>query len=208
MKTSFKLFTFLGSPVEVSAWFFLLLVFFSIPQFIAIFISVLIHEMAHVYTTDRLGWSSWGINIDLLFGTAQVQKNIPPKDNILIVLAGPVSNLILSVVCSIISFLGIFLGISFFEAFFDYMIIINLLMFFFNIFPIYPLDGGRVVRDVTEVISNSKSFAIKISAISSLVLSAILLIVSLKFGLLVMSFFSLLFIYVAVSDLKMLRKSV
>ena len=67
MKTTFKLFNFLGAPVEISLWFFLLFLMTSVSTTIAIFLSVLIHEMAHAYIAHRRGWKVFGIKLDFLF---------------------------------------------------------------------------------------------------------------------------------------------
>ena len=98
MKQSFKLFNFVGSPVELSYWFFLLFLFLPIPTVIAVFISILIHELSHAYVADRLGWMVSGIHIDLFSGSAAIDTNIHEKDSIPVVAAGPLSNLILAAI--------------------------------------------------------------------------------------------------------------
>lgn len=208
MKTSFKIFTFLGSPVEVSLWFLILALIFPLTTFISIFIAVLIHEMAHVLITDYLGYRSWGIKIDLLFGTAQIQKDIPERDSIPILVAGPLSNLFLSAVSAIVAFgLYLFDFSGFVTQLFESAVVINFLMFLFNIIPIYPLDGGRILRDILTLKMTSKEMALKISAWSSLLISIILVILSAKFGLFIMSIFAIIFIYLALCDLKVIRVS-
>ena len=99
MKTSFKLFDFVGAPVELSLWFFILFLWMPVSWVIAIFVSVLIHEMAHAYVADRRGWRVFGIKVDLFTGSAAVDTNIPEKDAIPVVAAGPLSNLILAILC-------------------------------------------------------------------------------------------------------------
>ena len=99
MKTSFKLFDFVGAPVELSLWFFILFLWMPVSLVIAIFVSVLIHEMAHAYVADRRGWRVFGIKVDLFTGSAAVDTNIPEKDAIPVVAAGPLSNLLLAILC-------------------------------------------------------------------------------------------------------------
>jgi hypothetical protein len=63
-----KLFTFRGVPVTLSLWFFLLLpmVHFQFDVFISAFIAILIHEMAHTFMAQHLGYGAYGISIGLL----------------------------------------------------------------------------------------------------------------------------------------------
>jgi Zn-dependent protease len=70
----------------------------------------------------------------------------PRKDSALISLAGPASNIIFAVLLSI--FLRILLIIlpagSFFTLFY-YLIEFNIILAVFNLIPIYPLDGEKIV---------------------------------------------------------------
>jgi len=119
MKQSFKLFNFVGSPVELSYWFFLLFLILPVPTVIAVFISILIHELSHAYVADRLGWSVSGIKIDLFTGSAAIDTNIHERDSIPVVAAGPLSNLALAIV-------SIFIGLFFPYNFLVTMVVVNI----------------------------------------------------------------------------------
>ena len=69
------------------------------------------------------------------------------RDLIPITAAGPISTLILCI------------GSYFLESlipgtFITYMFNINLFLFVFNILPIYPMDGGQIVRSYANLSSN------------------------------------------------------
>ena len=98
MKQSFKLFNFQGAPVYLSFWFFLLFLLFSIETTVGIFISVLIHEMAHAWMANRKGYNVYGITIDAFSGAAAIDANMHDRDSIPITAAGPISTLMLAVV--------------------------------------------------------------------------------------------------------------
>lgn len=198
MKFQFKLLNFFGQPVEISIWFLALFFILSSKTVIVLFLSVLIHEMSHVYTSEKLGYKTFGIKLDVLFGLAKIQSDITPKDNIKIVVAGPLSNLALFLI-------GLLLyDITPYSEFFSTLSMINLLMFFVNILPIFPLDGGRIVRDVLFLITDSKR-SIRISAMSSLIFSVISLLFSVVNSLLVCALFALLFIYHSLIDLNIIK---
>lgn len=198
MKQSFKLFNFLGIPVELSVWFFLLFLFLPIPTVIAVFISILVHELSHAYVADRLGWMVSGVHIDLFSGSAAIDTNIHERDSIPVVAAGPISNLILAA----ISFL---VAIVFPTTFFATMIVVNILLFLFNILPIYPMDGGRLLRDSLYLKLRDRRKSVKISAIVSLITTCLVFVYALWTFSIILMIFCLLFGYMSLRDLNILK---
>jgi Zn-dependent protease len=60
--------------------------------------------------------------------------------------AGPLSNVGLAILAAIPFRLGLMSGTaSFASSMLEYFILINLVLFFFNIIPIFPLDGEKVL---------------------------------------------------------------
>ena len=86
---------------------------------------------------------------------------------ILIALAGPVTNLIILIVTYI----------WFIESSYSHLIIYaNLLIFIFNLLPIYPLDGGRVLNGILHIIFGrieSRKLCYDISMIVTIILTAV-----------------------------------
>jgi Zn-dependent protease len=207
MKTSFKLFDFAGAPVNISLWFFLLFLFVPFSYVIAIFISVLIHELAHAYVANRRGWQVYEIRVDLFTGSASVDTNITERDSIPVVAAGPLSNLGLAVLSL---FLYAIFGQSnpLFGDFMNYFFIVNVLMFIFNILPIYPMDGGRLLKDFLFLkMRNNRRLAKKIAGGVSLVFATALLVYSISISASIISIFSVLFIYTALVELGFIKSS-
>jgi Zn-dependent protease len=71
----------------------------------------------------------------------------PKKDMVWVALAGPASNLIQALAWAIVYLLLIKLGTSerFFLGMMEAGIKVNVVMFVFNLFPLPPLDGGRIL---------------------------------------------------------------
>ena len=86
---------------------------------------------------------------------------------ILVALAGPITNVI-------IIFLSLKLRINVFEGFM--ILYANLLLVLFNLLPIYPLDGGRVIKNILHIIlglQNSYKYTNQISKITICLLTGI-----------------------------------
>jgi Zn-dependent protease len=73
--------------------------------------------------------------------------NNPKRDMVWVALAGPASNLVMALVWGVVVYLLKGAGID--EPFFIKMaqggILVNAVMFAFNLFPLPPLDGGRIL---------------------------------------------------------------
>jgi Zn-dependent protease len=189
MKTDYELFKVKGIPVSISLWFLLILPLtgFDLSVFISVFIAVLIHELAHALTAKSLGYGAYGITIGLFAGQAQVDSNMHPRDNIRVVAAGPISNLVLAI-------FGLFLG-------FDTFFYINMFLFIFNILPIYPMDGGHLMKDFLMLNMSNRRKAFELSMGISLVTSVFLLIYCMLAGQLIMCVIACVFGYYALKEL-------
>ena len=73
--------------------------------------------------------------------------NNPKRDMVWVALAGPASNLAMALIWGIVFYLLQGAGVN--ESFFNKMaqggILVNAVMFAFNLFPLPPLDGGRIL---------------------------------------------------------------
>lgn len=101
---------------------------------VGIFGSVALHELGHSLVARAKGGYIHEIVLYPFGGAAKI-SNIPkrPIDEMLVALAGPAVSLILAIVFrqfELLQFLGY----------------LNGMLFFFNILPVFPMDGGRVLR--------------------------------------------------------------
>jgi Zn-dependent protease len=198
MKQSFKLFEFQKAPVTLSVWFLLLFAILPVNMVISIFISVLVHELAHAWVANRKGYQVYGINIDILSGSASIDNNIHERDSIPIVAAGPISNAVLAIIGLISIYI---LPVDFIVSF----ITVNIVLFIFNILPIFPMDGGRIVRDLLVLKMKDRRKARDIAASISLLFSILLLIYSIYTLSFILILFSGYFGYLALKDLGLIK---
>lgn len=197
MKQTFKLFNFQGTPVYLSIWFFLLFLLFSIPVTIGIFVSVLIHEIGHAWMANRKGYDVYSISIDMISGAASIDSNMHDRDSISIVAAGPISTLLLA----ILSYVGL---IIFPSSFLESMLSINIFLFVFNILPIYPMDGGQIVRSFANL-SRNRYRARKVASVISLIFSLGLVFYGIWNLALILSIFGAYFAYLSLKDLDIIK---
>lgn len=131
-------------------------------EIIIMMMSILIHEFSHI-TIARL----YGVEINEVemfpFGGIARYKNIrltSPKEEILICIAGPLSNLI------IILFFILLKNFQFNICIVNYIVEVNTLIFILNILPIFPLDGGKILRSILSLYIGYKSATIKLAYIT------------------------------------------
>lgn len=199
MNLQIKLFDYRGTPVYFKFLFLLLFLWVS-PSFVAaIFISMLLHELAHAHMAKRLGYKVNDIQIGLFIGQANMDiDSIKQSHLIRIVAAGPWINMML---WASLSLINIFLQ----NRFINSLVIVNFIFFIFNIIPIFPLDGGRILRSALMLKTKNRERSIFISSIVSLIFSVLLLIWSLISFDIVTLIFSVLFLVFSMKELNWIK---
>ncbi len=152
---------------------------------IALIVAITIHEFAHAYSAERLGDPTPRLmgrltlnpfahldplgTIMLLIARFGWGKPVqfdpfnlrsPRRDSAIISLAGPISNIILAILCAILmqilfnfrlplfsnSIIGLF--VYSFIGLLQPVIILNVILAIFNLVPIHPLDGFKIVGGI------------------------------------------------------------
>ncbi|PIR62203.1 MAG: site-2 protease family protein [Candidatus Pacebacteria bacterium CG10_big_fil_rev_8_21_14_0_10_42_12] len=139
---------------------------------IGLVVAITIHEFAHAWAADKLGDPTprmqdrltlnplahldpigtlmiftvgFGWGKPVMFDPYNLKN--PIKDAMLIALAGPASNIILAILLAlVINFGGAFVPfLAFLGPLLYYTVFINVMLAIFNLIPIHPLDGGKIL---------------------------------------------------------------
>lgn len=103
-------------------------------------VTLVLHEYGHYLATIKLGYSVDGM-IFALYGSALKTNNCyKSKDEILIALCGPLVNIIIILI--LLASWWLFPSLYLFTKPF---LVANIMVLIFNMLPIYPLDGGRIL---------------------------------------------------------------
>jgi Zn-dependent protease len=120
----------------------------NVAEYLALFFIVLLHEFGHVLACRQVKGQADRIVLWPLGGVAYVAPPQRPGAVLWSIAAGPLVNVILAPVLYFAGF-GSGFGSSAGDdtySFFQALFIINAVLLVFNLLPIYPLDGGQILR--------------------------------------------------------------
>lgn len=164
--------------------FILILLFFITNQikiYAMIMLFAIIHELGHLIAGILLGMKPEKIEIKV-FGVSisfdvkkedyniKIKKgNLLEAKKIFVALAGPLINVFIMI---------IFISNIFDISYYDKILIIfsNMTLILFNILPIYPLDGGRILKGIFYILKGkykAEEYIYHISYITLIILTAI-----------------------------------
>ena len=191
----------------------ILLLVNDIKIYIILMIFAMTHEIAHLITGIILGLKPKSISIlpygfKILFDVKVKDLNtkigkgtILSIKKIIIALAGPMVNIIFIIIFWIFKY-------KIFGITYDYIVYANMLIAIFNLLPIYPLDGGRVIKEIIHIkygTSKSYSMIIKITEIAISILSIITSILVLYYKNWLLIIVLLYLWYIAYESIKIFR---
>ena len=138
--------------------------------FVALIVAITIHEFSHAWTAERLGDPTprlqgrltlnplahldpvgtilmilvhfgWGKPVQ--FDPFNLRN--PRRDSALISIAGPISNMLVAIVCALLFRIPMPAAISYLL----FMILqMNIMLGVFNLIPVHPLDGFKIVEGI------------------------------------------------------------
>lgn len=115
---------------------------------IGVFFSLLFHEFSHALVARRHGMQIDGITLFLFGGVAEItEEPASPRIEVRMAAAGPIASGVLFLVFSLLATLvGLLPAAEPVASVLGYLALINLILAIFNLFPGFPLDGGRMLR--------------------------------------------------------------
>lgn len=162
---SIRLFRFLGIDVFLHwSWFILALYdiqirsheynsyLWNVLEYLSLFLIVLMHEYGHALACRQVGGTANQIVLWPLGGVAYVSPPQRPGAMLWSIAAGPLVNVALVPILTALLFLGSATGwpdaLPNLYHCLKTVWIINLVLLIFNMLPVYPLDGGQILRSL------------------------------------------------------------
>lgn len=152
----------------------------AVVTMLAFFLCILAHELSHALVARLEGIQIEEIVLHPFGGLARM-KSVPdnPRAELHIAIAGPVASFIIAILAFGASHISAVSGQLASATFFFFLFFGNLLLAVFNLFPGYPLDGGRVLRALLWKRSGNITEATRISGRCGQVIAWALLAVGL-----------------------------
>nr|WP_084723102.1 site-2 protease family protein [Streptomonospora alba] len=149
---------------------------------VLLYVSVLIHELAHSVTARMFGLPVARITLYMLGGVSEIEREAPtPGREFLVAVSGPVLSLVLAAV----GFAGYWfvepqtvVGVLVWQLW-----VANLLVGVFNLLPGLPLDGGRLVRAAVWAITRRPRAGTVVAAWGGRLLAVSIVAVPVLYGL-------------------------
>ncbi len=156
---------------------------------IMIMILLIVHESGHVWAMKRCGMKTKGIYFIPFMGAAAVadEEFKSCGDEVYIAIMGPIWGFALSIAVAAVYFIT---NNALFAAAAGWMAMVNL----FNLLPINPLDGGRIMKSISLSIDSRLGFAFLIFGVIALIFITFYLKIFLFFILLIIGTLELFFI--------------
>lgn len=125
-----------------------------------VIISLFIHEYGHIWAMKKCGLKTRGIYLIPFLGAAAISEEMfkTRRDEAFIAIMGPIFGFILAVGTA---YIYIFTGDALFAAAAGWMAMVNL----FNLLPVNPLDGGRIMKSIVFSINSKIGLAFLIIGI-------------------------------------------
>lgn len=140
-----------------------------------------VHELFHLIAIQLMKIRIWGITLDCTGAIIETEPMVPMQE-LICALLGPLGALLLLITATIAPITAV----------------CALLQSLFNLLPYYPLDGGRVLHNLAEILIG-ESMAVRVTKcvniITIIVLSALSVMVQLRYHCGILPLFMVLLLF-------------
>ncbi len=164
----------------------------------AIFFCVFLHELGHAFSGRWFGVKTHDITLYPIGGVARMQLvETTPFAELVITACGPLVNLAIA----LLLFLTFPMSFSFEEAsdihglgFVQHLFLVNIALFCFNLLPVYPMDGGRILRAILRYFVSRENAVVWTARLGQVLAGAFVLYGLFTFQILLVVIFGLMFL--------------
>lgn len=149
--------------LKIFLFLFLFLLTSQLEMYLLLMLFAIIHELGHLaaglilkFKPEEIKLTPVGLQIQFKVSDEEYKLNNVKSYTIkkaIIALAGPLTNFIIATIMIAIAQINIGLQYTYI---FSLIVYSNLLIAMFNLIPIYPMDGGRVVKEILSIIFGKK----------------------------------------------------
>ena len=169
--------------IKINLRIFLFIVIFTLTRQIELYgilmLFAFFHELGHLFAGVVLGFKPHSLSVNPLglainfkikaddYNKKIKQENILALKKLFIAFAGPAVNFVLVVLFLLLDF-------DFLTDKKEFLVYANLLIGLFNLIPIYPLDGGRILKNLLHIatgLENTYNYTNLVSNISVIFLT-------------------------------------